>query len=149
SMGTDQDLIFPMRDAQRAGRPSMTRIFTAGQGFLLQGGYGGVPSVMDGAVSTAAEVAPKVAAQAAKRVDLIKLWMDDHLLTFPKRLPYAVADEIIATAHKRNLRVAAHVFYLDDAKHLADVGVDGFAHLVRDKPVDQALIQSMKRHGTW
>ena len=35
SMGTDKDSIFPMRDRQRAtGRPSETRIFTAGQGFV-------------------------------------------------------------------------------------------------------------------
>src|SRR5260370_41711018 len=39
SMGTDQDLIFRMRDEQRStGRPSMTRVFTAGQGFNFKGG---------------------------------------------------------------------------------------------------------------
>ncbi len=39
SMGTDRDLIFPMRAEQRAGRPHMTRIFTAGRGFTGVGGY--------------------------------------------------------------------------------------------------------------
>src|ERR1022692_2319434 len=34
SMGTDQDLIFQIRDEQRSGRPSVTRVFTAGQGFV-------------------------------------------------------------------------------------------------------------------
>src|SRR6266446_7688230 len=46
SMGTDQDLIFRIRDEQRAtGRPSMTRVYTAGQGFAFKGGYGGLPGV--------------------------------------------------------------------------------------------------------
>src|SRR6185437_4402254 len=42
-----------------------------------------------------------------------------------------------------------HVYYLEDAKHLADFGIDGLAHIVRDKPVDQELINSMKSHNTW
>src|ERR1700682_5823507 len=45
SLGTDQDLIFRIRDEQRAGRPTYTRVFTAGQGFTLKGGVGGMPSV--------------------------------------------------------------------------------------------------------
>src|SRR5439155_15541982 len=42
-----------------------------------------------------------------------------------------------------------HVFYLEDAKRLTDFGVDALVHIVRDKPVDQELITSMKRHHTW
>src|SRR5579872_7492742 len=44
SLGTDQDLIFKIRDEQRAGRPAYTRVFSAGQGFTLKGG-GGLPGV--------------------------------------------------------------------------------------------------------
>src|ERR1700720_2538087 len=40
SMGTDQDLVFRIRDEQRGGRPSVARIYTAGQGFVYKGGYG-------------------------------------------------------------------------------------------------------------
>jgi imidazolonepropionase-like amidohydrolase len=148
SMGTDKDTIFPIRDRQRAiGRPRETRIFTAGQGFVFKGGYGGVPGVNQG-IASVAEVEPAVAAQAAKHVDIIKLWMDDHLGT-QKKMPYEMAKAIIESAHKHHLRVAAHIFYLEDAKHLVSYGVDGLAHSVRDKPVDQELIDSMKRHGTW
>ena len=42
SLGTDQDLIFKIRDQQRTGRPAVTRVYTAGQGLLLKGGYGGL-----------------------------------------------------------------------------------------------------------
>jgi imidazolonepropionase-like amidohydrolase len=148
SMGTDKDSIFKIRDEQRAGRPGETRIYTAGQGFVFKGGYGGLPGVDQGVVSTVAEVEPAVAAQAAKHVDFIKLWMDDHLGT-KKKMPYPIAQAIIESAHRHHLRVVAHIFYLQDARQLVDYGVDGLAHSVRDKPVDQAFIDDMKKHGTW
>ncbi len=147
SMGTDQDLIFQIRDQQRAGRPSMTRVFTAGQGFIFKGGYGGIAGVNQG-LSSVGEVEAAVEAQARKKVDIIKLWMDDELGRLPK-MPYPIAKAIIDDAHQHHLHVAAHIFYLQDAKQLTDYGVDGLAHSVRDKPVDQALIDSMKKHGTW
>jgi imidazolonepropionase-like amidohydrolase len=147
SMGTDKDSIFKIRDQQRAGRPDETRVYTAGQGFVFQGGYGGLEGVNQG-VTTAAEVEPMVAAQAANHVDVIKLWMDDHLGT-KKKMPYDIAKAIIESAHRHHLLVVAHVFYLQDAKQLVEYGVDGLAHSVRDKPVDQALIDEMKQHGTW
>ena len=43
----------------------------------------------------------------------------------------------------------AHVYYLDDAKELVRQGVDGFGHIVRDKPVDKELLDMMKAKGTW
>jgi len=93
-------------------------------------------------------VEPAVAAQAAKKVDIIKLWVDDHLHT-QKKMPYDIAKAIIDSAHKHQLPAAAHIFYLEDAKQLANFGVNGLAHSVRDKPVDQELIAAMKKHGTW
>ena len=56
---------------------------------------------------------------------------------------------IIEDAHKYNLPVAAHIFYLEDAKNWRNYGVNGLAHSVRDKPIDQELIDCMKKHGTW
>lgn len=147
SLGTDQDAIFKIRDGQRAGRPSVARVFTAGQGLLIKGGYGGLAGVTPG-VATAAEADAAVDALANKRVDIVKLWMDDHLGT-QKKMPYDVAKAIIDGAHKRGLRVAAHIFYLEDAKRLVEFGVDGLAHSVRDQNVDAALIASMKKRGTW
>ncbi len=45
SLGTDQDLIFRVRAKQREGRPVMARVYTAGQGFVFRGGYGGLAGV--------------------------------------------------------------------------------------------------------
>ena len=148
SMGTDQDLIFRIRDEQRSsGRPSMTRVFTAGQGFAFKGGYGGLPGVTF-ALEDSSEVEKDVAELANKHVDIVKMWVDDHL-GHMKKMPFEIAKAIIDNGHKHGLPVAAHIFYLDDAKRLAGAGVNGFAHSVRDKPVDQELIDTMKKRGTW
>ena len=54
---------------------------------------------------------------------------------------------VIARAHEHGLRVAAHVFYLDDAKKLVEADVDFLAHSVRDTDVDQELIDMMVEHN--
>ena len=77
-----------------------------------------------------------------------KIWVDDYFGTIPK-IPLKLSTAIIQAAHKHGLKVVAHVFYLQDAKELAAAGIDGFAHSVRDKPVDDELIALMKQHGTW
>jgi imidazolonepropionase-like amidohydrolase len=51
---------------------------------------------------------------------------------------------IIDEAHKNNLRVVAHIFNLDDAKELLRSGVDGFAHGVRDRDVDDEFMTLIK-----
>ncbi len=151
SLGIDKDLIFDIRDRQRAGRPSETRVYTAGLGLVYKGGFGGglslpgVPTPIIGAVS---EVDPAVAQQARKKADFLKFWTDDNYGAV-KRMPYDISKAIIETGHKYGLRVIAHVFYLEDAQHLVDQGIDALAHSIRDKPVDSALIASMKRHNTW
>jgi imidazolonepropionase-like amidohydrolase len=163
SMGTDQDTIFPLRNDQRASfvkvseastedeappaPPAMSRVYTAGQGLMFDGGYGGLAGVND-AAATAEEAAAYVNAQLDKGADFIKLWLDSELETMPK-MPPAITQAIIEAAHKRNARVLAHIFYLEDAKRLVEQGVDGFVHSVRDQPVDQALIDAMLKNGTW
>src|ERR1700744_6146436 len=41
-LGTDKDFVLDMRNQQRKSRPTMARIFSAGQGSVIKGGYGGV-----------------------------------------------------------------------------------------------------------
>lgn len=147
SMGTDQDTIFAVRDSQKDGRPSMARVYTAGQGLMLRGGYGGLAGV-NNAVGSPEEATAEVNAQIDKGVDIVKLWLDDELETMPP-MPPRMTQAIIDAAHRRDKRVVAHVFYLADAKRLVEQGIDGFVHSVRDQPVDQALIDAMKQRGTW
>jgi imidazolonepropionase-like amidohydrolase len=54
---------------------------------------------------------------------------------------------LIDQAHKRGLRLAAHMFYLKDARGLLNAGADIFAHSIRDQDVDAALIADMKRRN--
>ena len=62
----------------------------------------------------------------AKKVEMIKIWVDDRLKTVPK-LQVNVYEAIINEAHKNGMRVVAHIFALEDGKQLLKSGVDGFA----------------------
>jgi imidazolonepropionase-like amidohydrolase len=75
----------------------------------------------------------------------VKIWVDDRNGTVPKLTPplyRAIMDE----AHKHNLRVAAHIFYLADAKELLRSGIDIFAHGIRDRDIDDEVISLFKQH---
>jgi imidazolonepropionase-like amidohydrolase len=151
SMGSDSDLALKVRDEQRAGRPTMTRIYSAGRGFTGVGGYPTKAMGMKGVpyeVAVPADGKKGVDENAAKHVDLIKIWVDDHLGK-ERKIPIDLSKSIIDEARAKNLKVAAHIFYLDDAKKLVDAGLYGLAHSVRDKPVDAELIATMKKHGAW
>ncbi|MEO7651857.1 MAG: amidohydrolase family protein [Bryobacteraceae bacterium] len=152
SMGSEQPLILDIRAAQRAtNRPSMTRVYTALRGFTGIAGYPTSAPGMKGVpyeVTTAAEVQKDVAELAARKVDIVKIWVDDHLGK-ERKIPMDLSKAIIENAHKNRLKVAAHIFYLEDAKTLVNAGLDGLAHSVRDKLVDQALIEAMKSKGAY
>jgi imidazolonepropionase-like amidohydrolase len=96
-------------------------------------------------VSTEAEARKAVDELAAKKVDWVKMWVDDRDGTVPK-LPPAIYKAIIDEAHKRGLRAVAHIYYLADAKELLRSGIDGFMHMVRDRDVDDEFIQLFKQH---
>jgi imidazolonepropionase-like amidohydrolase len=147
SMGIDNDLVFDIRDAQRAGLPSSARVFTTGQGLVYKGGFGGLAGV-NPEVTTVAQVEKAVAEQAVKGVDFIKFSLDDDFGDAPK-MPPALTQAIIDASHEHHLRVVAHVFHRADARRLLDQGVDGFVHAVRDETVDPAFIEAMRERGTW
>jgi imidazolonepropionase-like amidohydrolase len=80
---------------------------------------------------------------AKPQPDWIKIRVDDNLGTGTK-MPPEVYRAVIDEAHAARLRVAAHIFYLADAKDLLRAGVDFIAHSVRDLPVDREFIDLMK-----
>ena len=88
----------------------------------------------------------QVAAVAAMKPDWIKIRVDDTLGT-TKKMPPEVYRAVIEEAHRRGLRVAAHLFYLADAKDLVASGVDMIAHSVRDAPIDAAFAAELARRG--
>jgi imidazolonepropionase-like amidohydrolase len=144
SLGMDRDAIFEVRSSQH---PGMARVFTAGRGFTVAGGAGATPGVTY-QITGASEVEADVAELARQKVDIVKMWVDDNQGKGKKMAP-ELSHAVIANAHAHGLRVAAHIFYLADAKDLVDAGLDALAHSVRDHEVDQDLIGNMKRRGVW
>ncbi|MGQ0766992.1 MAG: amidohydrolase family protein, partial [Gemmatimonadota bacterium] len=98
-------------------------------------------SVVSGA--TAAAAAAEVASNAGLGVDIVKIRVDDNLGTTQK-MPEAAWRAAIDEAHRRGLRVAAHVYYLEDARRLLEAGVDFIAHSVRDREVDESFIDLLR-----
>ena len=139
SMGTDSGDLLGLRSETI---PGAARYFSAGRGFT--GPEPGRPNVPYW-VTTEAEARKDVQENAAKKVDIIKIWVDDRDDKFMKLTP-AVYGAIIDEAHKNNLRVTAHIFELVDAKGLLRANVDAFAHSVRDRDVDDEFMTLVKQH---
>jgi imidazolonepropionase-like amidohydrolase len=138
SLGQDPgDLPFQIR---KEIIPNAARFRTAGRGITMpEPGRTDIPYW----ITTQAEGRKAVQELAAKKVDLVKIWVDDRNGKYKKLSP-ALYGAVIDEAHKHNLRVTAHVFYLEDAKGLLRAGVDAFAHGVRDKDVDEEIMQLFK-----
>ena len=122
--------------------PGHARFFTAGRGITApEPGRTTAPYW----VTTVAEARKAVQEDAAKKVDIIKFWVDDRMGTVKKLSPElyrAVIDE----AHKNGLRVIAHIYTLEDAKATLRAGLDAFAHGVRDKDLDDEFMALVKQH---
>src|SRR5262249_50698344 len=139
----DNDLANQIKDDQKQGKLNGARLYTSGRGIVAKGGgpsgLGSIPI----AVGNESEARKAVADQADKKVDAIKLWMDDGEGKGAK-LKSDAFTAAIDEAHKHNLKVVAEVFDLADAKDLVKAGIDGFVTSIRDKEVDDALISAMK-----
>src|SRR5580704_18374355 len=143
NFGTDPgDVAFQVR-AETIPGAALFR--TAGRGMALPNAGPGAEYWKPVAygVTTEGEARKAVQELAAKKVDIVKLWVDDRNGTV-KKLPPPLYRAIIDEAHKNKLRAAAHIFYLEDAKDLLRSGIDGFTHGVRDRDVDDEFIQLLK-----
>lgn len=128
SLGDDREAGFRLRVENDSADLRRARLYVAGP--VIAG-------------STPEEARAAVDAAAALKPDWIKIRVDDNLVTTAKMTPEIYA-AVIERAHQRGLRVAAHMFYLADAKGLLRAGVDFLAHSVRDVDVDRELIDLMK-----
>jgi imidazolonepropionase-like amidohydrolase len=148
SMGTDKESIFAVRDSSRSGRLPGADVYTAGYGFRPPLGNKPQETGMEKIFrpATAEQAIQNVQELARLKVDIVKIWVDDMGGTTEKIKP-EVYRAIIAEAHKNGLPVAAHLYYAEDAHQLIDAGVDIFAHSIRDREVDDALISKMKTKG--
>lgn len=128
SLGGEQAPAFAARDAQQTPALTRARIFLSGP-------------IVTGSTPEAARAA--VGRVAALKADIVKIRVDDNLGAGTKMAP-EVYRAVIDEAHRLGLRVAAHIYYLADAKALLRAGVDMIAHSVRDADIDDEFISLMK-----
>jgi imidazolonepropionase-like amidohydrolase len=148
SLGLNRDIVYGIRDEQRKGGIPGATLYTAGRGIGVPEAAPPVPVAPDQVYrpTTQEEAVAAVRETLTHHPDIIKIWVDDIYGKFPKMTP-DVYKTVIQEAHQQGVRVAAHVFYLADAKALAAAGVDVFAHSIRDQPVDGELIRTMIENG--
>jgi imidazolonepropionase-like amidohydrolase len=130
SLGGDGPEAIRLRDAEDA-KLDRARILVAG-------------TVVTG--STVEEAQAQVDANAAMGADFIKIRVDDNLGTTEKMKP-EIYEAVIARAHQKGLKVASHLFYLQDAKGLLKAGSDFIAHSVRDQELDDEAIALFKERN--
>ena len=124
SLGDDQADAFALRAEQRTAAPPRARVFVAG------------PIVYTDTADAARAATDKV---IALEPDLIKVRVDDNLGT-GKKMPEVAWRATLDRAKAARLTLAAHIYYLADAKALAEAGNTFIAHSVRDLPVDDAFL---------
>ncbi len=131
SLGGEPAAALPIRRDQNRPGPGRARLHFAG------------PVIFETSPDAARAA---VRAGAALEPDWIKIRVDDNLGTTEK-MPWPATMAVIEEAHALGLRVATHLFYLDDAKRLLRAGSDLVAHSVRDAPVDQELAGLLRERG--
>lgn len=146
-MGTDRDSMYRWRDESHAGSLAGALVYSAGRGFGVEGGLPPLSMGTDAVYrpQTPDDARKDVDELAAHKPDLVKLWLDDFWGQYPKMKPEIYA-AVIDEAHKHHLRVAAHVYHLEDAQRLVDDGIDVLAHSVRDAEIPDGLVEAMKRN---
>lgn len=129
SLGGDQEAGFRLRDSQETPTLRRARLYVAGP-------------VVTG--KTPEEARAMVDRVAAMKPDFIKIRVDDNLGRTTKMTP-EIYRAVIDQAGKHGLRVAAHIYYLEDARELIESGAGLIAHSIRDKEVDNATISLLKK----
>jgi imidazolonepropionase-like amidohydrolase len=135
SMGTDNLELLPVRSETI---PGAARFFSAGRGITRP-----EPLRPTYQINSAEEARKAVQENAARKVDIIKFWVDDREGKVQKVTPEQYA-AIIDEAHKHGIRATAHIFNMEDAKGLMRAGLDVFAHGVRDRDIDDETVAMFK-----
>jgi imidazolonepropionase-like amidohydrolase len=129
SLGGDKEAAFKIRDEQDTPSLDRARVYLAGT--IIPPGL------------SPEDARKMVDTVVAMKADIVKIRVDDNLGTTAKMAPpeyKAVIDE----AHKNGLRLAVHLYYLDDAKDVLKSGADMIAHSIRDRDVDAEVISLLK-----
>jgi len=131
SLGGDGEQGFRLRNEQETPTLKRARLYVAGPVITAK---------------TPEEARAAVDRVAAMKPNFVKIRVDDNLGTTAK-MPPEVYKAVIDQSRKHNLSVAAHMFYLDDARRLLESGAGLLAHSVRDKEIDNDTIALLKKRN--
>jgi imidazolonepropionase-like amidohydrolase len=153
SLGLNLKPFYDLQPQAHSGATRTADMFGADRGF---GAPNGAPpasmGVLDTQVyrpSTPEEARSQVRESAQRHPDLIKIWVDDLHGAVRAKMNPEVYKAVIDEAHANGLRVAAHIYYLEDARQLVGDSIDILAHGVRDTAVDPEFVKSIKGRGAW
>lgn len=131
SLGGAPAEAFTVRDEQESTSLSHARVELAG------------PVVVGDTPEAAAAITRE---NIRNGVDWIKIRVDDNLGTGTK-MPWDTVHEVINIAREAGIPVATHIFYLEDAQRLLEMGTGLIAHSVRDLRVTEDFTQAMLDTG--
>jgi imidazolonepropionase-like amidohydrolase len=152
ALGLNNDLFYELQPGLHSGALPGADLFGADRGIGIPNGAPPTFNLPEGQlyrVSSPQEAVQAIDEMATRKPDLIKVWIDDFHGSLRVKMPPEVYGAAIKEAHRLGLRVAAHIYYLSDAKSLVKSGVDIIAHGVRDQPADAEFIRLMKTHSVW
>lgn len=113
------------------------------------------PSLVHARLQVAGEVVAGSTAEAASAtaianiesgVDWLKLRVDDNLGT-GRKMPWDAVRVAMNAAKSAGIPVATHIFYMEDAARLLELGTGMIAHSVRDRQVNDEFVQAMLDAG--
>ena len=131
SLGGAPAEAFGVRDVQNTPSLSHARMWLAG-------------AVVAGATPQLSSAT--ALANLERGVDWMKLRVDDNLGTGTK-MPWGAVQVAINAAKTAEIPVATHIFYMDDAYRLLQMGTGLIAHSVRDREVTDEFVQAMLDSG--
>jgi len=122
---------YGVREAQSADTLDRARLLLAGEIVFSQ---------------DPAEAAATTQSNIDAGVDWIKLRVDDDLGTGEK-MSWDAIEAAMKVAKAADIPVATHIFYMDDAATLLDMGTSLVAHSVRDQRLSDEFVQKLLDSG--
>ncbi len=122
------------------------RIVTTGKFFTAPKGYGGQAPIE---VETIEEVDAKIEELLSMGIDMVKTVLEDGLDPSTHGLPKLSDDLLNAIcnkAHKKGVKVSAHVTQSHNLKRLVDAGIDDAAHMVYDDLSDELINEMVHKN---
>ena len=132
SLGGEPDAAFEIGDSINPAALDHARFYLAGEVI---------------ADRTAEAARASALANVERGVDWLKLRVDDNLGRGEK-MPWEAVAAVLEVGKAAGIPVATHVFYLDDAERLLNMGSGMIAHSVRDVPVSDAFVNTLEQTGT-